>query len=783
VPLVQNSIGLPRSERLTNAPNVSLRLPTRRDPGSGQFEVLHGLAGGPIDPTRCAPFVASSPTVEVVRAMRAGSEDDPNNGFLLDLEVPRLVGTWPCTVRAASPLSSGAFDWELELAFSTPCRKAPETGDLVAAGEHLFEVSAPSPAPDEAGTVTLRARVLNASPPESDELLGLATYETLLRENLDVERGCWVRFSPAPREYPSTGVSSGALTTIRFSEPIDPDTALPFETFMTVRGGESAPASSTSLIVGRLRPSLDLRELVFVPNLPYAHSGDSPLYSVRIPSAGGVTDLSGNELADGLSGVEFSIDPASPRGSQASFVMRFDSPDELDPIGFPDLRGQTTYQFTRGTIRPRDVVFASRSVDKSNPIVSFMPNFAPGVVTPLSPLGSKLQAVWRYADLDWSIRDESKYNLDVIGLSWSPARGQASSDFFEQFEIRVAHSTKLPDEQPKAPITGGMKYALSGLWEGPTPFERNLLVDPDSPPVVLHSRALGYRINPSDISISSTGLPIMPWPINRDGGPLVSFTWRDTAAITRGGDFGAGVPLDAEVGAPTFLENNFGTFAPAGQVPTVGLPLLMEFRCFPSDSAIGLNPVAINIATNASAAPNFRAYSTGGFDLRGQRVTKNPDFEVAPTGGFNPHSNPPGRPTARSADNSLYLGQLDYVIRISRAHTIWVDTHSTLTHFTEPVLEPPLTSLPPGTQILLDFRGADGFVDADERPFNAKQITTYGDPNAGSVVFHDGDPTWKRDIHALDGARYVQLRLSFVNNIEGGLVAELSAVGVAYAVE
>jgi hypothetical protein len=84
---------------------------------------------------------------------------------------------------------------------------------------------------------------------------------------------------------------------------------------------------------------------------------------------------------------------------------------------------------------------------------------------------------------------------------------------------------------------------------------------------------------------------------------------------------------------------------------------------------------------------------------------------------------------------------------------------------------------------VLDFRGADSFVDAEERPFNARQISAYGDPSQGSIVFHADDPTWKRDLGELDGARFVQIRFSFLNNIEGGLVAELSAVGVAYQIE
>jgi hypothetical protein len=783
VPLQLNSLGLPRSERLTQAANVSLRLPTREDPGSGQFSVLHNLSGSALDPAGSRPFDGTSPTLELVRALRAGNEDDPNNGFLLDFGLPRVVGSWPCEVLAAEPTAAGGFDWRLEVGFTTVCSKAPEAGDLVAVGERLLEVGAPAPGPDDSGRVTVRARVLNSGAPERAELLGLGTYQTLFRGGLGVERGCWLRFSPGPREYPSTGVSSTAVTRIRFSEPIDPDSALPFDTLLTVRGNDNAPVTSASLIVGRLRPSLDLRELVFVPSLPYPHQGEAPTYHVRIPGAGGVTDLAGNELSEGLPGIEFTIDPASPRVNHSSFVVRFDTPDELEPIGLPDLRGQFTYQFSRGTIRPREADFGSRPVDRSSPIVSIMPPFAPGVATPLSPLGSKLQAVWRYADLGWSIRDESKYNLDVVGLYWSPARGQVAADFYEQFEILLAHSNKLPDEQRRAPITGGMKYPLSGLWDGPIPFDENLLEDPESPQVVVHPRSFGYHIDPIDLSFASTGLPIMPWPMNREGGELVSFTWRDTAVLARGGDYGAGVPLDSEVGFPLNLENSIGSFAGPGEVPTVGLPLLMEFRCFPSETGIGLNPLAINLATGFSATPNHRAYSTGGFNAQGQRVNKNPDFEPFPSGGFNPNARPPGRPTARTADNALYLGQLDYVIRVSRVHTIWIDTNSTHTRFAEPVLEPGDEARPPGTRILVDFRGAERFDDADDRPFNARALTAYGDPSSGSTVFHHGDPTWKRDLTELDGARYVQMRFSFVNNIEAGFVAELSAVGIAYELE
>ena len=783
VPLALNSLGLPRSERLGTAPNVTLHLPTQEHPGTGQYSVLHNLAGRPLDAIANRPYDPDSPTRDVLRAMRAGNEDDPNNGFLLDFLAPRVVGTWPCTSATPQRVDPRGFEWELALAFESECKKDPEPGDILGLGELFLEVRENLQRIDPAGHTRVRARVLNSSAPGASELIGLGLYQSTYRIGLGVERGCWVRFSPAPRSYPVTGIAPEAIPTLRFSEPMDPLSARPFDTIMIVRGTESTPIEPDTLVVGRMQSSLDLRDVSFLTSLPFTHEQDGAVHSLRVLGRDGATDLSGNGLSDALPVIEFTIDPTAPPTSGAGVVLRFDSPDELEPIGFPDLRGQFTYDLARGRIRPREVAHASRTVDRSNPLVSIMPPFAPGVATPLSPLGSKLQTVWRYADLGWSIRDESHYNLDVLGLYWSPARGLVSSDFYERFEVRLAHSVKLPDEQRRAPITGGMKYPLSGLWESPHAFTENILEDPRSPVVVMNQRSQGYRVNPGELSFSASGTPLMPWPIDRSGGEPVSFTWRDTAVLARGGFYGAGVPLDSEVGVPLFLEDTIGSFAGAGQVPTVGLPLLMEFRCYPSETGIGLNPLAIHLASNVSAAPNFRAFSTGGFNSSGERIAKDPDLEFVPSGGFNPGSRPPGKPTARVADNALYLGQLDYVVRVSRVHTIWIDTSSTTTRFVPPVLEPSEDARPPGTTIEVEFRGALNFFDAGERPFNAQALTPYGDPRGGTVQFLNDDPSWQRDLTRLDGARYLQARISFSGNVEAGLVPELSALGIAYRIE
>ena len=50
-----------------------------------------------------------------------------------------------------------------------------------------------------------------------------------------------------------------------------------------------------------------------------------------------------------------------------------------------------------------------------------------------------MQTVWRYIDLAWDVRDETKYNIDVTGISWSPIGGQVLSDFFEDFDDHDHH--------------------------------------------------------------------------------------------------------------------------------------------------------------------------------------------------------------------------------------------------------------------------------------------------------------------------------------------------------
>ena len=802
-----NAIGLPGSLSTTGQPNVSIHIPTVIDGSQGQFTILRSLGGSPLATTGNGPVDFTTPTIDVVRAMRAGNSEDVNNGFLLDLNAPEIVGGWPVTVGGAfdDPAGAPGFNFILDATFSTVCRNRPDVGDILSIGSTFVEVTEPAGPPDSSGMVrNVKVRVLTDSAiPTPTTLLGsglfLSTYDPGA-PGLPVE--CWVSFAPQPAVFPATSLQPSSQILLRFTEPMDPASVLPFDTFLVVQGqtaGNTSTASATTTVVGQIQPSPDLKDFVFAPVLPLAHTaGVADGYHVELKGGiDGVTDLAGNALFNDLPFINFTIDPAATTEDTAGIVLRFNSVNEFgvsEPPGvlLNDLRGQFFYDLTRGVVKPRPVLRSSYPADRNNPVPGLMVPFPPGVQTPLSPLGSKLHTVWRYADFAWLVEDETKYNLDIEGLNWSPVGGQVVADFYEEFEMRLSHSFRLPDEYVD-PSSLLPSYPGSGLVSSPNPYTDNLLLDPLGPQVVVHNRALGYQINPVDLFVTGQ-TPFMPFPLNRGAGTYQSYTWRDTSVLGLGGPGGAGVPMAIEVNPPLSL---YGNPIPMGsgpghvyrpdEVPTVGLPLLLEVRCYPSDSGVGLNSFDISLAVNSSARPNFRSFSTGGVNTAGATVIKNPDLEAVPSGGFNPTSTPPGRPTAQKADNSFYLAQIDTVVRVSRIHTIFLDTQNGNPDFLTPIIEPNPSVQPAGTAVDVDFRGADSFSGGltGLEQFDGDFIDPYGSPPTRgmarvTVNYHNNVATWTNDINGVDGAKYLQMRFTFFNNVSSGQNAELSAVGVPY---
>ena len=117
--------------------------------------------------------------------------------------------------------------------------------------------------------------------------------------------------------------------------------------------------------------------------------------------------------------------------------------------------------------------------------------------------------------------------------------------------------------------------------------------------------------------------------------------------------------------------------------------------------------------------------------------------------------------------------------------------------FAPVVIEPPLSEVPSGTAISMAYRGASNITSNTNQSWtNANNLSPYGDSYTSAqhqklqgnqqanftVTWYPtaGDQTWTTDINDLDGARFVQARITLISNPETQLTPVLSALGFAY---
>jgi len=642
---------------------------------------------------------------------------------------------------------------------------------------------------------------------------------------------CFLTFSSVGAP-PNRSVATDSTVSIRFSEPMDPASLTAFDTFTLTRYDQGYTDSTAdpldtdpqnlptvaptyrNFVVGRVSGSPDLREFKFRPTLPFNHTTgrSEALYltlSVPTGTSPGVRDLAGNGLevtfatsgtaaSDGIVG--FELDSTAAEQRTDGFVFRFDTADMVpgteaappvsDPdfpgFDLPEFRGEFLIDGLNELLRPRPVTRFQVAADRTQAIPSLMVPFATGVQTPISRYGSKLQTLWRYCDVGFALLDEQFFNLDIEGLYWGPAGGAVVSDTIPRFEIGLATSFKIPDEAIDAnllPI-----FPNSGI--DPT-FSQNVLDTANDPLRTVHPGAFGtpgYLIQPINAIVTATGTTVMPWPLNRNvaADKRSYYTWRNTSVLARGGPNGRGV--DVTYAAPDILPP-IGTPDPpafiAGQVPSIGLPLLMEFRCYPNEAITGANSFDISLAAANSSRPNFRAFSTGGLSTNGL-VTREPDLQDIALGGFNPNSTPTPGGATLPVDNSFYIGAADIVIRVSRAFSNWFDSGSSGARYMEPLIEPVAADQPSGTQIQLAFRGANAATSTALR-WNADLLNAYGEATGAQPTYFQNIATWRNTMALISspdgiqpGARFFQMRLTFVSNAATNLAPTLSALGITY---
>ncbi|MCP3917080.1 MAG: Ig-like domain-containing protein [bacterium] len=827
-PLSVNGVGFPASIDV-NLANMQLRVPTN---GAGaQSQLLANPSGHTLTTNGAGSTDPSDPTQPIVRAARAGGmtevTGDPFNGFLPDREAPRVVGSTPVAIPLAPVALPRPDEFLLpEIRFdSTFCSQQPGPGDILRqAGVFAEVLTSPGTTfvPGVASDVLVRLLLFPRDWSGPEEWLNAAVgaqtdFLTVFDPDADVgKEACFVTVFPIPDgfpENPTIGVATGATVGVRFSEPMSPSSLTAFDSMTLTRAPIPAPGdpplASSAFVVGAVSQSLDLQRFTFVPDLPLAHAvGQAESYFLTLVSgARGPTDLAGNALEFELPPVETRISAAAAAQTNGGRVSRFIGQDEEGPEG-PEWSGQHVYDLTRELIRPRPVQRFQLIADRSQPTISNMTSISTGVVTPCSNFGSKTHAIWRYVDFGISLTDTSDYNLDVEGMNWAPVAGLVSADSFDEFQIGLAHSRWAPDESLDPFLLPAFRN--SGLQNE---YVDNVLDPGAFPQRVVHEKFRGYDIAPGELFQTPTGTRMMPFPLNRSlpVDQWQTFTWRDTSIPTRAGNFNGGVD-------PLILYTVLGLTPPAnqfqgaGQIQTIGLPLLMEFRCYPDDGAQGINAFDISIAITSSSRPYFRAFTTGGVNTSNLPVIIDPDLETMANGGLNPTSTPTPGAATFGRDPSVYIGALDMVVRISRSYSIWfpatdprdpdLDPFLDPT-YSPPVMEPRLEEQPNGTTIELAYRGTDA-VDNEEALSNAITIDNYGDHyfdlnvvppaqpnhNAGLANLDDGatpapfltqeETVWQEDIAAIDGKAYYQVRLTFLANSVTGLVPELSALALAW---
>jgi len=802
-PLPINNLGLPPSVNQSQA-NVGVRIPTRPDASLAQPTILTNLAGNGLAFDGNGSRDASVGTRDIVRALRSGggsvAAPDAYNGFLVDEIAPRIVGVQ--AVSVSTPTGT-ADDFVTTIDYAVDaCALRPKVGDVIQQSPGVFaEVTGAQHGPAGGTVINVHFRVV--APPNGELRAGPAQIHTVWDPAANFSKqACFVKFSSvAPGAVsPGSNVSTDSAVALRFSEPMDPSRITAYENLPVLRADPTIdPPTARDFVIGSIVPAADMKQYSFQPSLEFKHTaGSRESYWVNL--AGGPTgpiDLAGNPIQDTLPPVLFTLDPTDASVSTGGFVFRFSSPDELNNDGKPEWRGQTALDPTRGKIGPRPVTRFRATCDRTHPVPGQMLPFTQGLQTPLCALGSKLQTLWRYCDVGFGLQEESTVNVDVEHLYWAPAGGSVIADSYQKFEIRLSHTKFLPDESMDA--TAQQIYAGSGLVPV---FSDNLLDAAQDPQQVVHPAARGYVVNPNDLKLSSTGAEkVMPYPLNQ-GLPVSQYryyTWRDTAVLAKGAA-GGGPGAELKIVCTISYGTNLGcagcpysTFTGPNPAPSLAMPLLMEFRCYPDSGAFGLNALDVSYTGNSWSYPNFRAFSTGGSGTTGDH-TVDPDLETAAHGGFNPNSNPPGLPTL-GADNTVYLGEMDLVTRISRMYSIWLDSQMLAPIYDPPIIEPRESEQPALTSIRFDYRGASFVTPIGSNiATDANFIDPYGDATLcanpigvpcstmvcsanGVPGFFQGVKTWRPSIAEINGARLFQIRVTFLSNTETNLSPSMSAVG------
>lgn len=774
-----------RTERVAS---VRLRLSTDGD---------HSVRGAHGERLRAErePVDPSEPDA-ITRFFGTRRREDPQRGFLFDLQAPELL------LESSITLDQVSGD-TVSFAFDDPrCATTVRVGDMIEQGKRRGEIVSSG---GNGGSMMAKVRRWDRTG-EPFSTLESARYVSTWDPRSHAPE-CLLRFAP---ERTSVGrpVAPTSAVAVRFSEPMDPASVTPFDALYLALS-TVGHVDHDEYVIGSVLPSADLTRFAFVP----AGSGQAHrrgiaetmhAHVVPAPSRPNqLRDLAGTPATFASVQAPYTLDAAAADVGTHGLVLRFDGVDETRDgradhhghFGWETVQDPSGERIPTGRFRARPVTRFSRWVDASKPVVGYMHPWPPlgsstGVREPLSPFGCRVQSVWRYIDLDLSYPFLSHQDLDVEGLAFSPVEGRAYQDAFRRVRLSLSHAMHLPDEY--VDWLGGQRsvYPLSGL--SMTSFASNALTDARHPAAAVMFDG-PFVIDPTSVtSAPGSGTVLLDWPAFRDAhGERVTYTWRDTSLEGLAASAGEGCD-------PRVLETVRGsrhTYVSPGQVPSIGLPLLMDFQVWPAEpgnETLGLNGFQASITMTNSARPTFRVHSTGGIDANGVRHEVDPEHDVPMGGGEpGPFTHSTGQPS-RPDDNVVYWGRVDFVVKVSRHVTRWFDTGSENPVFEVALVEPSAARQPDGTSLIVEYRGAD-----DVQPANAlastradcfdlygEVVSTVFDPSCvgerGTIVRRTD---WTRDVTTLQGKRWIQMRVTGIANITTSQVPAVDSIALGWRVD
>jgi hypothetical protein len=842
--LTVNGIGLPESAD-TETPNLKIFIPSVVNVFANQTMVLTNKSGTQnfslhlnesgdtiIEPHQ---FIGLDPVS--VRALRSGNSADAYNGFLKDVVLPQLISEQRVTVSSVVELGAT----QRILTYSNDalgCQGIlPKAGDVfelnVAAQlQNAFvQITTVVDSSDPTAYLVRGTLISGDLAPTSSSLEGVLTTAYSAQDS-DYQL-CFLSFTPEPAVLPATGVDPAATISVMFSEamdsktvrsldsmvlatsnmdtvipsdPIEPDAEwVPSEEtvadYLDRLPGFGVGGDSGRIMFGPIQSSGDARTYTLAPLAGITDAfADGPLAQISLAIRAGTTgvlDLAGNPVGfsgfvAGHSRQSAVTDKLTVSGVAANikyFALRGNGVDE-DNDQSPEYGGQLGQYNGDGVLRGRAVNRFSRQADKTNTYVGQRISFTSGIMTPLVPAGAVLHTIYGYHHLGFGLSNNQEYNLDVEGMSWSPFQGIVYDTTFDRYSIALAHSERLPDDWID-PASGYPAYNNSGLKRlSSNLFDHNIYGFGQDP--ILHAEldetivfdVPQYSISQANVYLANGGVAMYPWPDFSQ-----TFTYRDTSLPLpngndlAGGNNASGTTVDSRGwGCPPRVVNEDRTYEKS-LIPTIGLPLLMRYRCYVVGAEFGFNGSQVQIMVGSSALPAFRVFSWGGL------TGSNWDFVVPDADGAG--SSPTSRGSIKAYGPEIHWGQVDFVTKVSHVYTHWFNAGGALDWFSNLTLEPTPQQSNPGTSVEVEFRTSPAINTAacvnETTPLEdaSNAFDAYGeyDEEIGCATVTEGS-AWVSDPSSLVSLQYpyFQLRFTFIANTQLNLEAEMDAFGFAYTV-